>query len=305
MRVCAIDVGSNSVRLLVADEGPGDALRAVERALEITRLGEGMGRGGRILPGAAERTAAAAAAFVERGRRLGADRFVLFGTWALREAENARLFLDLARERTGLDIRVLSAGEEASLAYRGATRGLSPAGEPATVVDIGGGSAEFIAGEGGGPNAWASLPIGCVRMTERFLADDPPPPGARAALRRFVMEELSRAAVPAVPAGGMLIGAGGTITTAGALALGLARYDPERIHGFRIGAGRVGDLIERLSRIPLEERRGLPGLEPKRADVIVAGLVTLRAVMDHLGAAEMTVSDEGILHGAAAEALGE
>lgn len=302
MRVCAIDIGSNSVRCLVADVAPGGNISPVERSLEITRLGEGMGKKQTIAPEAAERTSAAVARYVELGRRARAESFLLFGTAILREADNAQSFIDEVRGKTGYEIRILSGEEEAELVYRGVTRSVSPTPSDALVIDIGGGSVEVITRSADGALALKSIPIGCVRMTEWYLRADPPKADELASLR----EHVARMLVKEVPIGAApparIFGAGGTITTAATLVLGLAHYDPAKIHGCMISLAQITGLTAKLSAMPLEARRKVPGLEKKRADIIVAGLVALRRIMEFYGLNKITVSDEGILHGAILEA---
>ena len=304
MRVCAIDIGSNSVRCLVADAAPGGSISTIERGLEITRLGEGMGKKQTISPEAGERTTAAVVRYVELGRRARAESFLLFGTAILREADNAQSFVDGVREKTGYEIRILSGEEEAEFVYRGVTRAISPPPSDALVIDIGGGSVEFITQATKGNLALKSIPIGCVRMTERFLRADPPRADELTSLRAHVARML----VQEVPLGGApparLFGAGGTITTAASLILGLAHYEPAKIHGCVLSLAQVTGLAAKLSAMPLDARRKAPGLEKKRADIIVAGLITLRRIMEFYGLNKNTVTDEGILHGAILESAG-
>lgn len=302
MRISAIDIGTNSVRLLVADASPGGALAAVERCIEITRLGEGLTAGGGIAPAAAERTLAAVARFAGAARRAGAETTLLLGTCALREAANGGEFLRRVKDTTGLEVRIVSGEEEARLAWRGMTRSLPrPLGRIAA-IDIGGGSVEVVAAPRDGAPVCASVGLGCVRMTERFIRRDPPAMDEIDALRSFASAELSSALPPSIPRPAeRLVGAGGTITAAAAIELGLRRYDPERVHGAVLAAPRVRALAARLAAAPLSERKGVPGLEEKRADIIVAGLVVLEALMEFFSVPAVTVSDEGILHGAALE----
>ena len=301
MRVCAIDIGSNSVRCLIADVARGGRISPVERGLEITRLGGGMGRSPLISPDAAERTAAAVERYVGLGRRARAERFLLFGTAILREAENAQSFIDRVKERTGQGVRILSGIEEAALAYRGVTRTIPPLPKNALVIDIGGGSVEFIIPSAKGEPVFRSAALGCVRMTELFLTSDPPPESERRSLRECIARTLDREMPKGDAPTARLIGAGGTITTAAALTLGLARYEPEKIHGCVVSLAQVAGLIAKLSGMPLDARRKMPGLEEKRADIIVAGLIVLRGIMEFYEFREITVSDEGILHGAVME----
>ena len=303
MRVCAMDIGSNSVRCLIADVARGGRISPVERGLEITRLGEGIGTNRTISPEAAERTAAAVERYIALGRRARAERFLLFGTAILREAENARSFTDRVRGKTGQEIRILSGEEEAALAYRGVTRALSPPPTDALVIDIGGGSVEFIIPSEKGNPSFRSIPLGCVRMTERFLHADHPGADELASLREYVARTLEREMPKGDAPPSRLFGAGGTITAAAALTLGLARYEPEKIHGCAVSLAQVAGLIAKLSAMPLDARRKVPGVEKKRADIIVAGLIVLRGIMEFYRLNKITVSDEGILHGAILESF--
>lgn len=303
MRVCAIDIGSNSVRCLVADIGEQGLITPVERALRITRLGEGMGRRAAIIPAAARRTLAVVGEYVALGKRLGSDRFALFGTAALREASNASSFTAAIRERTGQEIKILSGDEEALLAFRGAASSLSHDPGGVLVIDIGGGSTEFISRAGDGPTVHASIPLGCVRLTEHFLRADPPEARELAALAEQIRSALPGEAAKFKGPAPALIGAGGTITTAATLTLGLTGYDPERLHGCPLSRRQVGALIVQLAPMTLAERKRVPGLEEQRADIIVAGLVILREIMDFLRRDSLTVSDQGILHGAVLESI--
>ncbi|MEI6632548.1 MAG: hypothetical protein WCP22_01885 [Chlamydiota bacterium] len=302
MRISAIDIGTNSVRLLVADVSSGGELAPLDRGLEITRLGEGMAGRGTIGDAAADRTLAAVERFAALARKARAETILLFGTCALREAANGGSFARRVKEATGLDVRVLSGEEEAGLAWRGITRTLSRPLDGTAAIDIGGGSVEITAAPGGGTPAPASIDLGCVRMTEQFLLHDPPGTQELDALRAFASRALAAEVSPSVPRpAARLVGAGGTITAAAAIDLGLRRYDPEKVHGALLSSVRVSALAARLAAMPLAGRKSVPGLEEKRADIIVAGLVVLEAVMDYFSARTLTVSDEGILHGALLE----
>jgi exopolyphosphatase/guanosine-5'-triphosphate,3'-diphosphate pyrophosphatase len=291
------------VRCLIADVAHGGRISPVEHGLEITRLGEGIGTNRTISPEAAERTAAAVERYIALGRRAQAERFLLFGTAILREAENARSFIDRVKERTGHGVRILSGEEEAALAYRGVTRARSSPPTDALVIDIGGGSVEFITPATKGGPAFRSMPLGCVRMTERFVHADPPGADELASLREYVARALDREMPKGDAPPARLFGAGGTITTAAALTLGLARYAPKKIHGCVVSLAQIAGLIAKLSTIPLAARKKVTGLEEKRADIIVAGLIVLRGIMEFYGFKEITVSDEGILHGAILESV--
>lgn len=305
MRTAAIDIGSNSVRLLVAERAPGGGLFVCRRGLEITRLGEGIAKGGAIAERAAERTLEAVGRLAAAAREAGAASVLAFGTAALREAANALVFIRRMRETAGIDVRVLTGGEEALLAWRGMTRVLSPPLDGVVAVDIGGGSVELAADPAGGFPVSASLPLGCVRMTERFLSSDPPAGAGMEALRRHASETLAAGMPTSIPRPATrLVGAGGTITSAATLSLGLDTYAPERIHGFALTSREVGRLAALLASLPLAPRREIRGIEAKRADILPAGLLVLGAVMEFFSVPSLTVSDEGILHAALLELSG-
>jgi len=302
MRICAIDVGSNSVRCLVADSIDGGRA-TVKQALRITRLGEGMGKRNEISEEAAGRTLAAIEEFASLGGGLGTERYIIFGTAMLREASNAGSFAKRVKETTGLDLRILSGEEEAALAFDGAMSSLPHDPHTTLVLDIGGGSLELMGRASTGSLTVKSLPLGCVRLTERFIASDPPSPAELLSLRDFVSLTLEREAAGFGSRYKTLLGTGGTVTTAASLSLGLARYEPARVHGTSLKADVIDEQIQRLTAIPLAKRRRLPSLEEKRADIIIAGLVTLREVLGFLRFDELTVSDEGVLRGVVLESL--
>ncbi|MBC7106147.1 MAG: Ppx/GppA family phosphatase [Firmicutes bacterium] len=285
MRVGVIDVGTNSVRLLVADVN-GRRVATVRRALAITRLGEGIGD--RMLrPAAISRTLKTLAEFRELAAGAGAEKLIVVGTSAVREAENRREFVEAVREGLGLEVRVLSGYEEARLGFLGAVTGLplDPAG--VAVVDVGGGSTE-VAWLQEGTFRSRSLPLGAVRMTEGGWNED-----AARSLLAPVLEELRGAGER------RLVGVGGTVTTLAAVAQRLEPYDPERVHGYPLEIGVVAGLLERLAGMDQESRRRVPGLQPERADIIVAGTRIVLLVMAGLGAGVLTVSEHDLLHGVA------
>ncbi len=287
MRVGVVDLGTNSTRLLVADVNDGRVEEVVRRT-EITRLGEGVDERGKLLPLPIARVRNVLADYRRELEELGAERTLAVGTSAIRDADNGDAFLGEVEWSYGFKTRVLSGEEEAELTLRGVAGGREL--EPGTlVVDVGGGSTELIA-----DGFRTSLDLGSVRLTERFLHSDPP--------TRDELEAAARAVRDALPdlEPTQAIGVAGTITTLAALELG--EYDPARIHGYRISRGAVEAQLERLASLPLAERRELPGLEPERAPVIVAGAVIVREVLDRYGLDELEVSERDILHGAALEA---
>jgi exopolyphosphatase/guanosine-5'-triphosphate,3'-diphosphate pyrophosphatase len=293
-RVAAVDIGTNSTRLLVADVSDGH-IEEVERLLQITRLGERVDTRKLLLPTAITRVRACLVDYRRRAEELGAERVLAVATSAVRDAENGEAFLGEIEHGFGFATRLLTGDEEAELTFRGVTSDRSlPDGT--AVVDIGGGSSELIVGGPEGVAFSRSLQIGCVRMTERFLTSDPPLPGELAACAAHV-----RALLPALELSGA-IGVAGTVTTAAALDLGLSSHDPVRIHGHRLARASVELILRRLAALPLAERRAVAGLEPARAPVIVGGLVVLREVLDAYGLDAIEASERDILHGAVLEA---
>jgi exopolyphosphatase/guanosine-5'-triphosphate,3'-diphosphate pyrophosphatase len=297
MRVAAIDCGTNSVRLLIADVA-GDRLTDVARRMEIVRLGEGVDRTGRLAPEAIERTRQALLGYAAEIAELGVGRVRMCATSASRDAENAADFRAMVRSVLGIDPEVISGDEEARLSFTGAVRGLT-ADPPYLVVDIGGGSTEFVTGTDS-VDAALSVDIGCVRMTERHLRGDPPAAAQIAAAERDITAAVDRA-LAAVPgrAAKTLVGLAGSVTTVTALALELPRYDAERIHHAVIGYEAVAKVTADLLAATVEQRLALPVMHPGRADVIGAGALILRIIMERSGQSAVVASEHDILDGIA------
>lgn len=295
MRVAAVDLGTNSTRLLVADVVDGE-ITEISRRLEITRLGEGVDEMPRLRDAAMARVLETLERYAAESRELGAGVVLAAATSAVRDAENGEAFLAGIERRLGLRTRLLSGDEEAALTFRGVTSGGSVRAET-LVLDIGGGSTELTLGGNGGDFASAvSLQAGCVRLTERFLPSDPPATTELDACGAHVAGLLP-ALAPAA-----MIGVAGTITTLAAIDLDLPEYVPERVHGHVLGREAVESLYDRLRVATLRERERILHLEPRRAPVIVAGVVILRIVMDRYGLRRVRVSDRDILHGIALSA---
>jgi exopolyphosphatase/guanosine-5'-triphosphate,3'-diphosphate pyrophosphatase len=291
VRVAAVDLGTNSTRLLVADVTAGNVGEVVRR-LTITRLGEKVDEGRRLLPTAMARVHDCLDGFRRELGRLGAERTLAIGTSALRDAENGGEFLCEIAESYGFTTRLLSGSEEAELTLRGVSSDRALA-DDTLVVDIGGGSTELILGDHGSVSYSTSLQLGCVRLTERFLASDPPAPEELAACRGHVRNLLPLLEPTSA------IGVAGTVTTIAALDLGLAEYDPDRVHGHAISRSAVERELARLAKIPIAERERVPAIEPGRAPVIVAGTVILHELMTTYGLVEIEASERDILHGTA------
>ena len=299
MRVAAVDLGTNSTRLLVADVDDG-RLDEVSRRQKITRLGEAVDERKRLLPVPIARVRHVLTDFRREAERLGAERTLAVATSAVRDAENGEAFLGEIEWSYGFQTRLLSGHEEAQLTFRGASTGRKVA-EDTLVIDIGGGSTELVVGGPDGLRFHDSLDLGGVRLTERFLHSDPPTEeeleACGAVVRALLAERVPREVRPRTA-----IGVAGTITSLAALDLGLAEYDPDRVHGHRLSREGVLRQLERLASLPLAERRELPALDPDRAPVIVAGTVILREVLDHFGLDGLEASERDILDGAALEA---
>jgi exopolyphosphatase/guanosine-5'-triphosphate,3'-diphosphate pyrophosphatase len=287
MRVAAIDLGTNTTRLLVADVSGDDVEEVVRRTL-ITRLGEGVDARRHLLPLPIARVRNCLAEYRRELESLGAERALLVATSAVRDAENGEAFLGEIEWSYGFTTRLLSGDEEAELTLRG----VGQTDSTALVVDIGGGSTELI-----GSDQQVSLDFGAVRLTERHLPSDPPTDEELEACAAAV-----RSVLPDRPRPERAIGVAGTITSLAALDLALTEYDPERVHRHRLTLDGVQQQLSRLASMPLVERRQVPALDPERAPVIVAGAVILREVLAHFGLGEIEASERDILHGAALEA---
>jgi exopolyphosphatase/guanosine-5'-triphosphate,3'-diphosphate pyrophosphatase len=293
MRVAAVDQGTNTTRLLVADVEEGEVVELRKR-VEITRLGEGVDARRRLLPLPIARVRNVLSEYRREAERLGAERVLLVATSAVRDAENGEALLGEIEWSYGFATRLLSGEEEAELSFRGAADGRAGA---TLVVDPGGGSTEFITGEAGRIRSRQSVDVGSVRLTERFIQTDPPTTTELEACAAFV-----RAALPAPFEKENAIGVAGTITTLAALDLGLDEPEGRGTHGHRLTAEAVRTQRDRLASLPLEERSRLPGLHPGRAPVIVAGAVLVEQILERLGLGALEVSERDILEGAALEA---
>jgi exopolyphosphatase/guanosine-5'-triphosphate,3'-diphosphate pyrophosphatase len=304
-RVAAIDCGTNSLRLLVADLDPdARTLADVDRRMEIVRLGQGVDATGRLAPDALARTLRTLADYARIVAAAGATAVRMVATSATRDAANAADFVAGVHDVLGIAPEVLSGDEEARLSFTGATTELAAgpglARPPYLVADIGGGSTEFVLGDQARVTAAVSVDIGCVRMTERHLHGDPPSAAQAAAARADIGAALDvvAAKIPVADAR-TLVGLAGSVTTVAALALGLDGYDPARIHHARIGAGQVRAQTARLLALPQAARARLPVMHPGRVDVIAGGAMVLSAIMDRFGFGAVLVSEHDILDGIA------
>ena len=296
MRVAAVDLGTNSTRLLVADVDDG-RVDEIVRTVTITRLGEGVDARGRLLPAPIARVRNVLTDYRREAERLGAERTLAIATSAVRDAENGEAFLGEIEWSYGFATRLLSWYEEAQLTYRGVSAGRT-IGSETLIVDIGGGSTELVDGGPDGLRFHDSLDLGRVRLTERLLHSDPPTPGeledCGSAVRMLLAERVPGDVRPRAA-----IGNAGTITSLAALDLGLDEYDAERVHGHVLSRTAVDEQLSRLAAVPVSARREIPALEPERAPVIVAGAVILREVLAHFGLDALEASERDVLDGAA------
>lgn len=301
-RVAAVDIGTNSVRLLVAEvDGPGrDArLETIDRRTRITRLGQGVNETRRLDPEAIERTVAVLREYQESIAAHDVAHVRMTATSASRDATNRDDFFDPVEQVLGLRPELLSGEEEASLSFTGATAGLTEP-EPYLVFDVGGGSTEFIAGVDR-PEELVSVDIGCVRLTEQFLRSDPPSAEELSVAVSVVRDHLAdvERAVPGAARAKTLIGTAGTVWTMGAIELGVDASDSARIHHSRLSRAAAEEIFRTLATEPIARRRHNPGLEPGRVDVIVGGVIVVVSVMRHWGFDELLVSEADILDGLA------
>jgi exopolyphosphatase / guanosine-5'-triphosphate,3'-diphosphate pyrophosphatase len=290
-RVAAIDLGTNSTRLLIADVA-GDQLAEVVRRLTITRLGEGVDGRRRLLPLPIARVRNCLSDYRREIESCGATRTLAIATSAVRDAENGEAFLGEIAWSYGFATQLLDGATEASMMARGVSAG-RPALDGTLLVDIGGGSTELVLCSSGDVVSSESIDVGCVRLTERFLGSDPPTPPELAAAAGYVRALLPDLDAPTA------IGVAGTVTTLATLDLELAVYDPERTHGHRVSQAAVGEQLARLAGMTAQERLRVTGIEPGRAPVIVAGLVVLLEILEAYALSEIEVSERDILHGAA------
>lgn len=301
-RVAAIDMGTNSTRLLVADvEGHGASaqLTTIDRRMTITRLGAGVDARRRLHPDAIARTLAALAEYGDVLRGYDADEVRAVATSAARDAVNRDELFDAAVPLLGVRPELITGDEEAALSFLGATAELAdPA--PYLVVDIGGGSTEFVVGTSA-PQGAVSVNMGCVRLTEQFLHSDPPSAEELSVALGHVRDELGdvERALPGAGSAATLVGLAGTVSTMAAIELGIAEYDRTKIHGFRLSRDAAEDVFRTLATERAADRAHNPGLEAGRVDVIVGGAIVVVALMRHFGFAELLVSESDILDGIA------
>jgi exopolyphosphatase/guanosine-5'-triphosphate,3'-diphosphate pyrophosphatase len=296
MRVATLDIGTNSILLLVYDAATG---RAVEERARVERLGQGVDRTGRLDPAAIARALDALREYAAVIAAHGAERVAAVGTQALREVPNGADFLEPAREILGVAVEVIGGEREAELAARAVLASFPELARGETViVDIGGGSTELIVASGGAVRSMVSVKLGSVRMTERHLAHDPPTADEARAMLADIDATLAGVELPA---GATYVGVAGTVTTLASVALGLERYDGERVHGLRLARAEIVRQLEAYLGTSVAARRAMPGMHPQRADVIPGGCAIVAQVLARAGADSLLVSDRGIRWGLAEE----
>lgn len=305
-RVAAIDCGTNSIRLLIAEPNGSGGLNDLGRWLEIVRLGQGVDASGEFHPEALQRTFAAAESYAELIKKadVSAEKIHFVATSATRDVKNRETLFAGIKERLGVLPDVISGETEARLSFLGVLSRVKPQGEPVLVMDIGGGSTELITGSADGEmHSAISLDIGSVRITERFLKQNPVAADDLERATAYIDDMLAGSAVD-FSSIGTWIGVAGTATTLAGVYLELERYDPERVHGSRIPVPAIDELLHRLAGMTVEEIRALPSMHPGRADVITGGALVESRIGARLNTSDLIVSESDILDGIALELLG-
>jgi exopolyphosphatase/guanosine-5'-triphosphate,3'-diphosphate pyrophosphatase len=303
MKIAAIDIGTNSTKMTVADADSAGKLTVLSESSEVTRLGEGVDAAQRLTDAAMERTLAIIEHFADSARSEGATRVVAAGTSALRDAANGPEFLRQAQERAGVNIEVITGDREAQLAYAAVHSDSHMhllSDTPLLVFDIGGGSTELILGQGSTINQHTSLNVGAVRLTERFLHTDPPTDDEMSAASHFTDHLLET--FPITGATPHVVGIGGTAVNLAAVTRALPKTDPDAVHAMTLSWNDVTHALARFRAVPITERRQIPGLEPARADVIIGGALILTCLLAHVHADHFIVSARGLRYGLLAEA---
>ena len=294
----AIDVGTNTLRLLVAEAVTPDEFAILHEEQEITRLGEGLLPTRLLQDAPRRRSLTVLRRFADTARSFKTEEIASVATSAVREARNGKEFLDETARETGLALRVIDGREEARLTLLGVRHGLRLGLRRVLAIDIGGGSTEFVLARGEVIEGIVSTGLGVVKLTEQYLVSDPPTIGELRGLKEVVGARVDRlrGELPGLE-GAQLVGTAGTVTTLAAIDLALVTYDRQKVQGHRLGLARVMELLDRLAPLPLRERRGIPGLESGRADIIVAGAAILAVSLERLGYHELWVSNDGLREG--------
>ncbi len=303
VRVCAIDIGTNSTRYMIAEiDRKTRGIRVLVQGTEVTRVGAGIGRR-EIFLSSTQKTLDTIKKFVAHAQSAGVSLLSIYGTAALREAQNGAEFCSQIKDLTGFPVTLIDGIKEAQLTELAIVDSLGLADRPFRGLDIGGGSIQIIFHVPGRPTIYRSLPLGAVRLTEKFLKSDPPAEYEISAMKEYVLDLMQIFLnINPLDSGAFTIGVGGTMTTLAAIIQGLAVYDHEKIHGFKIGRGEWEKCWDQLAKISTDHRRNIPGLQTGREDIIVAGLFMLEFLSKSLGFEEILVSDHGLLYGMVIEA---
>jgi exopolyphosphatase / guanosine-5'-triphosphate,3'-diphosphate pyrophosphatase len=303
-RFAAIDLGSLTVRLAVAESAGASGFRVLLHRREVTALGRGLAPTGSLAPEAMDRTAAALQGFLRELKTLGVESFQAVATQAVRQAANRQIFLDRLRDELGLTVRVLAPEAEARLSLTGVLTALAPKylQAPAlAVVDVGGGSTEVALRRRGGESFFASLPLGVLTLSQALPLGDPPEELRVAALKQELAQRWSgfyrQVIQPRLTTPLRLVGTAGAVTTLAAMALKMTAYDPERVNNLVLSREKVAELAELVAALPERERARLPGLEPAKAGVVVAGALMVLTILEVFEQDSLVVSDAGLLEG--------
>ena len=303
-RLAFCDIGTNAILLLIVEIHSHGRFEVLDDLAEIPRLGEGVDRTSEIGAEGERRTLEVLRRYLERSRELAVEKIVVVGTSALRDATNSGEVLARWQRQLGLTVRILSGHEEAAYSFLAVQQGLRLATRELLVIDVGGGSTELIWGDARGMRRAVSVNLGAVRLTERFLQSDPVTDEECAVMLACIDEELARLDRPRADAEPLtLVGIAGTFTTLAAVAKGLARYSHHDVHGSRLTLTEVTRQVRLYEQMSVAERKLIPGLEPKRADVILAGAYLVQRISQWFGASGLMVSDQGVRYGLLYECL--
>ncbi|MFZ5996064.1 MAG: hypothetical protein ACOYW7_01015 [Nitrospirota bacterium] len=305
--VAVIDIGTNTLRLLIGSVAKGKVLR-IASSRSVTRLGQNLQTAGKLSGENIDNSIASLITFKEMGDRYGVREYKAVGTSALREAANSREFLDEVKKSTGISAEVISGDREAELIIKGIIAGMESGDNlrgPSLILDIGGGSTEWIIVDGKN-HSMSSIPLGAVRLHELFIRHDPPTPEEAKTTEKYVFEHVKESFlknIPSQPPGTVMssfktiIATGGTATTIAAIDLGLGTYEGDKVHSHRISTSKLQVILKELAQLPLIERSKIRGLEPERADIIIPGLLIFKTIMEMMQKEEAIVSDYGLLEG--------
>jgi exopolyphosphatase/guanosine-5'-triphosphate,3'-diphosphate pyrophosphatase len=290
-----MDIGTNAIKFHISEKSPGGKWRTLLDKAEVTRLGEGLNRTGKINPEAMERNIAVIGKMIEFASKSNVDPIYAIGTMALRTAKNASEFIVQVKNKFGISVEIISGDDEARLSFLAVKSSLDIRNGNFMIFDIGGGSTEFISGNDGEIKQKISLNIGVVRLTEDILTSDPITQQECNEVNEIIQNVFSAIAVTNPI--DRLVGVGATLTTLGAMKLKMAKYDPEIIHGSKLSISEVDGILSLLQSKTIAERKKIVGLEPRRADEIFAGALIVQSVMKKANASSVIISDKGVRHG--------